>query len=247
MPTFPAVSCGLSVVIPARDEEHRLDAVLEEATAYLTAREGSWELLVVNDGSTDKTSDVVARWSRRCPQVRLIELGHPQGKGAAVRGGMQQAAGKFRLFRDADRSVRMDEFDRFLPLLKEGRPVVIGSRRAAGSLVVKPQAPWRTFMGCTFSFLSRLVTVWEVKDFTCGFKAFSAEAAGQIFGRQRLNRWAFDAEILFLARRSGFPITQVPVTWADEPGSKVRIIRDTATSLKELALIRLNDWRGLYD
>lgn len=236
----------LSVVIPAYNEERRLGPVFDEALAYLRAGRESWEVVVADDGSTDGTVRLVEERAAAEPRIRLVRLGENRGKGAAVRAGMLAAKGRWRLFRDADRSTAMAEFDKFRPLLEKGSQVVIASRHVPGSSLPEPQPLARRLFGRGFILLSRLMILYEIRDFTCGFKCFTAEAAEAVFPKQRIERWAFDAELLFLARKAGLAIEQVPVTWRDEPGSKVRIGLDVARSLYEMALIRLNDLRGLY-
>ncbi|MBI4376071.1 MAG: glycosyltransferase family 2 protein [Elusimicrobia bacterium] len=236
----------LSVVVPVYNEERRLSAGLEEILAYLGQFPESWELVLVDDGSRDATAHMALQWSRREPRIRLERLPRNQGKGAAVRAGMLAARGRFRLFRDIDSSTEMGELDGFLPHLRAGAPIVIGSRNARDSRIVRRQMRLREWFGKGFVLLCRLLLVWEVRDFTCGFKCFSAQAAEAIFPLQRVHRWAFDAEILFLAKKLDFPILQSPVTWKDEAGSKVRILRDVVCSLWEIFRIKLNDWTGAY-
>jgi len=189
---------------------------------------------------------VLAVWVKREPRIHSLRLERNQGKGAAVRAGVFQARGRFILFRDADLSTSMQEFDKFRPLLAQGVPVVIGSRRVPGSRIMQPQ-PWpRETLGRTFSGLCRLLLVPEIHDYTCGFKAFATEAAREIFSRQVIPGWGFDAEILFLASRLGYPISQVPVVWSDDPGTKVRLWLDSLRTLTEILQIQFNRVRGIY-
>lgn len=235
-----------SIVIPAFNEAERLGSALEDTTAYLGQAPGSWEVIVVDDGSTDRTSAVVDEWSRREPRLRGLRLERNCGKGAAVRAGVLAARGAYIVFRDADDSTAMRELDKFRPLLSRGVPVVIGSRRVPGARYLRHQ-PWlRESLGKCFTGLCRLLLVRSVRDYTCGFKAFSAAAAKDIFFRQRIPRWGFDAEILFLASRLGYAIMQVPVAWKDDPGTKVRLWLDPLRTLGEILQIRLNCLRGLY-
>ena len=236
----------LSVVIPVYNEERRLSAALEDVFGHLSGLAQTWEVIVVDDGSRDATADVVRSWQRRQPGLVFLRLPRNQGKGAAVRRGMLQARGRVRLFRDADSSCAMKELDGFLPDLARGAPVVIASRRVAGASF-KDRQPWlRETCGRAFTLLCRFLLVWEVRDYTCGFKAFSGEAAERIFSRQRISRWAFDAEILFLAKALGYPIVQRPVTWSHDPGTKVRLVRDALLSFWEILRIRANSALGRY-
>lgn len=236
----------LSVVVPAYEEEKRLPAAFDEMLPYLRTFPEPWELVIVDDGSKDGTAALVEAWSRKEPRIRLVRLPRNQGKGAAVREGMLAAKGDWRLFRDADSSTAMSELEKFLPLMV-GADVVIASRRVAHSNIARHQAPLRELMGKGFTMICRLLLVWEIRDYTCGFKLFSARAAQEIFSRQRLERWAFDAEILYLAKRLGYKIVQQPVTWQDEEGSKVRLARDAVNSFFEILQVLLTAWTGGYD
>jgi dolichyl-phosphate beta-glucosyltransferase len=236
----------LSVVIPVYNEEKRLGPVLSEVLAYLAKAPERWEIVVADDGSSDGTVLLVEDWARREPRIRLVRLPENRGKGAAVKAGMLAAQGRWRLFRDSDGSTTMVEFEKFRPLLEGGAGVVIGSRRVPGAHLEKSQALPRRLLGMGFTRLCRWLVVEEIRDYTCGFKCFTAEASSAVFPRQRIDRWAFDAEILYLAKRDGFRIEQVPVTWRDAPGSKVQLSLDVLRSAWEMATIRLNDLRGLY-
>lgn len=236
----------LSVVIPVYNEESRIIQSLEDIFSYLRSLAMSWEVLIVDDGSHDRTAEIIEQWIKNHHQLMLIRLPQNCGKGAAIRQGMLKAQGRYRLFRDADVSTAMAEFDRFRPILENGTPIVIGSRKMAGAKNMRRQ-PWlRETLGKGFTLLSRLLFVWEVSDYTCGFKCFSAKAAEDIFSRQKICRWAFDSEIVFLAKNLGYPIAQLPITWTNDPGTKVRLIVDVLNSFFEIICIRLNYLRGLY-
>lgn len=236
----------LSVVVPAYEEEKRLPAAFDEILPYLRKLPETWELLIVDDGSKDGTAALVEEWARREPRIRLVRLPVNRGKGAAVRAGMLAARGQYRLFRDADSSTGMAELAEFLPLARAGADVVIASRRVERANIARHQNPLREKLGQGFTLLCRLLLVWEVRDFTCGFKLFSARAARDIFSLQRLDRWAFDAEILYIAKKLGYRITQQPVTWKDEEGSKVRLLRDAINSFLEIVEVLLTSWTGGY-
>lgn len=237
----------LSIVIPVYNEQDRLSRALEEVVGYLRGFGKPWEIVIVDDGSRDKTPELAELWARREPNIHLLRLPANAGKGAAVKAGMLRAQGRCRLFRDADSSTEMTELPAFLKLLENGAHVAIGSRRVVGAGITLRQAWLRESLGKGFVLLCRFLLVWEVRDFTCGFKCFSAQACADIFPRQKINRWAFDAEILFLAKKLGYAINQIPVTWKDEPGSKVRVFWDVLRSLREVGQVVLNNLLGAYD
>lgn len=236
----------LSVVVPAYEEEKRLPAAFDEMLPYLRKFPGEWELLIVDDGSKDGTAALVEAWSKKEPRIRLVRLPENKGKGAAVREGMLAAEGAWRLFRDADSSTEMAELDKFLPIARAGADAVIASRRVETASIARRQKPLRELMGKGFTMLCRILLVWEIRDYTCGFKLFSAKASKEIFSRQTLNRWAFDAEILYLAKNLGYKIVQQPVTWKDEEGSKVRMLKDAIRSFVEILQVLATSWSGGY-
>jgi len=236
----------ISIVIPVFNEEKRVAAALDDVLGYFKKRRDSWEAVFVDDGSADGTLDILWCARERGAPLRLVSLGRNRGKGEAIRMGVLASRGKYVLFRDADASVAMEEFERVRPFIAEGAPVIIGSRRVPGAAVVTRQAWRREFAGRCFTRLCRLLLAREVRDYTCGFKCFSREAADEIFSRQRLKRWAFDAEILFLAGKLGYPIVQVPVVWRDCAGTKVRVLRDAASSFVELGMLMAFRALGLY-
>lgn len=235
----------LSVVIPAYNEERRIGPTLERVVAYLAARPGTAEVLVVIDGSRDRTGAVVREVRSDVP-VRLFDRGVNAGKGSCVRRGMLAAEGRLRLFSDADLSTPIEEVERLAAEMAAGADVAIGSRRLPGSTVRIPQ-PWpRRTMGSLFNWCARGLAVPGVRDTQCGFKLFSADAARRIFPRQRIDEFGFDVELLWIARRHGLRIAEVPVTWDDDPRSTVRPVADAARMVRDLVRIRLADRRGLY-
>lgn len=236
----------LSVVIPAYDEQERLPASVRTVCGALRRRRGAFEVLVVDDGSGDATFERVQALSRTLPEVRGIRLPRNRGKGGAVRVGMLAARGDRILMTDADLSVSIDQLDRLEAAMERGVPVVIGSRRIAGSHLVVPQPRFREFAGRVFTVIARCFLRVPVNDFTCGFKLFRADAARDIFSRARLDRWAYDVEILFLAVRRGWAVREVPVAWINSAATRVRLRRDVFSSLSELWRIRLNAETGVY-
>jgi glycosyltransferase involved in cell wall biosynthesis len=239
-------ACSLSVVIPAFNEALRLPDALKDTLDYLGAAPESWEIIIVDDGSKDGSWQTVQSWMRDNPLIRGIRLERNQGKGAAVRAGVLAARGRHIVFRDSDLSTPMREFDKFRPELARGTGVVIGSRRVPGANLVRRQ-PWlREALGKCFTAICRSLLVPRVRDYTCGFKAFSASAAREIFSRQAVSGWGFDAELIFLADRLGYDIAQVPVSWTDDRRSKVRLWLVPLRTLAEIAQIRVNALFGRY-
>lgn len=233
-------SLHLSVVIPAYNESGRLLDTLQRCAARLQDRVPSWEIIVVDDGSEDDTRDIAGRVAAGDPRVRVIAAPHG-GKGAAVRRGMLEARGRWRFFADADLSMDLDQLPAFFA---EPADVAIASREAPGARRIGE--PWpRHAIGRVFNLLVRLIAVPGVQDTQCGYKLFSAEAAQQLFPSARLNGFAFDVELLYLARRAGLRVREVPVTWHHRPGSRVRL-RTGLAAFAQVVGIRCNDLLGRY-
>lgn len=236
----------ISAVVPVYHEQSCLDASMREIAAFLERRFGTgFEIIAVDDGSRDRSVEIL----RSLPpslRVRILENTINLGKGASVRRGMLEASGDPVFFTDADLSTPLVELERFLPLLDAGHEVVIGTRKHESAEIRKAQNALRTYMGLGYTRLVNSLLGLDLTDYTCGFKLFSREAAQAIFARSVVDGWSFDAEILFLARRLGFKIAEVPVHWEDKPDSKVRIVRDTARSFAEILSIRLRAARGGY-
>lgn len=236
----------ISVVIPAYNEADRIPETLSRVVKYLTGLGRTHEVIVVDDGSTDETASLVDEFARESgAAVRLIRRPHA-GKGAAVRAGMLSARGRFRLLCDADLSMPAEGFDRFIPLLEAGVPVVIGSREVPGARRYNEPAH-RHLMGRVYNRIVQLLVLPGIEDTQCGFKGFRAEAALELFGRQTLNGFGFDVEILFIARRLGYAVKEVPVEWHYMPGSKVKPLRDTWRMFRDAVKVRLNALCGRYD
>jgi dolichyl-phosphate beta-glucosyltransferase len=242
---------SLSIIIPAYNEEKRLPSTLVRVCEYLSGNEGrywdeSWEVVVVDDGSKDGTAALVEDWSRKETRVRLVKNPGNKGKGYAVRNGMLSAAGKWRLFSDADLSAPIEEVDKLLAAVTSSKAVVaIGSRALDRSLVSVHQSAFREASGRIFNFIMRLATGLPFLDTQCGFKLYSAEAAQQVFKRQLLDGFSFDVEDLVIAKKLGLQCVEIPVRWANVEGTKVSAFSG-AKSFADLVTIRWNALTGRY-
>ncbi len=245
----------LTVVIPTYNEKSRIAGSLERITQFLDGRPYQSEVLLVDDGSTDGTPDMAAGYSNKRVPIQVIRGDH-RGKAYTVRKGMLAAAGKYVLFSDADLSTPIDEIEGFLPYFEQGYDVVIGSREAPGaSRFNEPR--FRHLMGRVFTRLVQVVTGQRFEDTQCGFKAFTKAAAQSVFSSVRLygpdspviqhsKVTGFDVELLFIARKRGLRIREVPVRWYYAPGSKVDPLRDSFQNLVDVLKVRLYDIRGQY-
>jgi dolichyl-phosphate beta-glucosyltransferase len=231
---------GLSVVIPAYNEEARLPDTLDRVLAYLRSRGQPFEVLVVDDGSTDGTAAAVER--RGDPEVKLIRLGVNQGKGAAVRRGMLESRGERVLLTDADLSAPLDELPRLEARLDD-YPIVCGSRGLADSRIVVRQPFFRHQMGKTFNRILRLLGLTAFRDTQCGFKLFRGDVAREVCARCRVNGFAYDVELLYLAERLGHRALELPIVWAHVPESRVQPIVDSARMLSDVVRLRLRAGR----
>lgn len=236
----------LSVVIPAYNEEERIGHTLGEVASYLSEKPYSWEIIVVNDGSTDRTVEVVSGLCGEVPGLRIIDYGRNRGKGWAVREGMLAARGSLRLFMDADNSTTVDHVERMLPLFEGGADIVIGSRRVEGACIAVHQSWLRENTGRLFNLAVRCLNGLPMEDTQAGFKAFSEKAAEAIFPLQTIWHWPFDVELLTIAERLGFTVREVPIEWRNDPHSSVSYW-DIFKVLYDLVRVRLNAWSGAYD
>ena len=237
----------LTVLIPAYNEEKRLASTLDTILGQLASLPYASDVLVVDDGSTDGTADLVRAFAAREPRITLRSEGVNRGKGYAIKVGMGAARGDWVLFTDADLSVPFDELPKFTAAMEAGADVAIGSRRMPGARFVTRQ-PWlRESMGTAFRFITRRLLVGtDITDVTCGFKTFTRDAARFLSAQQTLYDWSFDAEILFVAKKYAMRIENVPVRWRHDEGTKVHMVRDALRALKGLGTIRRNDLRGVY-
>ena len=238
----------LTLVIPAYNEAERIGESLRRTLSYLGSQDYASEVIVVSDGSTDGTPRIV----QECmggpgPELHLVDLPENRGKGHAVRVGMQQGQGVYRVFSDADASTPIEELEQFWPLFDDGAGVVIGSRALPESDVQVHQAWCREGMGRTFNLLLRLLGLTRFHDTQCGFKGFTAQACEIIFPRQSIERFSFDVELLYIAQRHGLRIEEVPVRWINSSQSRLNPVTDSARMFLDLLRIRRNRALGRYD
>jgi glycosyltransferase involved in cell wall biosynthesis len=238
-----------SIVIPAFNEAARLPRALKTIRAYLLERDFDAEVVVVDDGSTDATAQTVQEaelgWPDALRGVRLVSNGVNRGKGYSVRHGMLEAKGAIALFTDADLSAPIEEFDKLLAALANA-DVAIGSRAMDRRLISVHQSRLREIAGIIFNRFVRLFTGLPFEDTQCGFKAFVMSRARIIFEQQRIERFGFDPEILFLAKRHGLRAVEVPVRWAHDPATKVNVYSDSVKMFLDLLVIRWNAILGRY-
>jgi len=240
---------ALSIIIPAYNEENRLPGTLLRIRDYFAAApvpgEGI-EVIVVDDGSTDGTAGVVEEWIRGMPCLRFLSNKENRGKGYSVRHGMLEARGRLVLFTDADLSSPIEESAKLLAAIEAGNDVAIGSRAIDRTLIKVHQSRFREIAGMIFNGLVKLFTGLPFHDTQCGFKAFVREPSQIIFEQQRVERFGFDPEILFLAQRHGLRSVEVPVRWAHDPATRVRVLRDSLQMFGDLVFIRWNWLMGRY-
>jgi glycosyltransferase involved in cell wall biosynthesis len=239
----------LSIIIPAYNEERRLPRGLAKIREYLASRAfapGKVEIIVVDDGSKDRTAAIAEDWSREMPTLRLVPNGENRGKGCSVRHGMMEARGRVALFTDADLSAPIEEADKLLAALDHGNDVAIGSRAVNRALIFGHQSRLRELAGMIFNGFVRLFTGLPFQDTQCGFKAFRRQPSQIVFEQQRIEGFGFDPEILFLAKRHGLRAVEIPVRWAHDPATKVHVVRDSLLMFLDLAYIRWNWLMGRY-
>jgi glycosyltransferase involved in cell wall biosynthesis len=237
----------LSIVIPAYNESARIERTLARVMECVEQQGWDAEVLVVDDGSRDNTAAIIGQWMERYPRLHLVQNPGNRGKGYSVRNGLLQAAGDVVMFTDADLSAPMEEAERLLAAIADGADVAIGSRWMDKTRQTIHQPLYRRFFGRCFNGVTRMVMGLPFKDTQCGFKAFKRPAAQVIFRLQRIERWGFDPEILFIARKLGYKIREVPVTWGHDERSRISYLKDGTKMLEEMAYIRVNSLIGRYD
>jgi dolichyl-phosphate beta-glucosyltransferase len=239
---------SISIVIPAYNEEQRLPSSLCSILNYLEAGEwAGWEIIVVNDGSLDATSAVARELAAAHAGIQVLDNPGNRGKGYSVRRGMLEARGEWVLFTDSDLSAPIEEVAKLVDAVRtQGAKAAIGSRAVDRSLIQVHQSWLRETAGKIFNLLMRVATGLPFSDTQCGFKLFAQDAAQEIFRRQQIERWGFDAEVLFIARKLGYKAVEVPVRWSHSQGTKVSMFRDSLSMFVDLLRIRWNQVRGLY-
>lgn len=235
-----------SFIIPAYNEGARLGATLDRVLSYIAAQGWDAEVLVVNDGSRDNTANLVQVCAQTHRKLRLIENPGNRGKGYSVRNGMLQATGEILVFSDADLSSPIEEANKLFAALDAGADIAIGSRWLQPDTQTHRQSPLRQFYGRLFNLALRVLLGLNFKDTQCGFKAFTRSSAHTIFPQQRIERWGFDPELLYLARRAGLKVTEVPVAWAHVEGTRISPLRDGIRMFGEVLKIRWNALTGKY-
>jgi dolichyl-phosphate beta-glucosyltransferase len=244
---YPYNDVTYSIVIPAYNEGQRLGATLEKVLAYIRQQGWDAEVIVVSDGSGDNTTDIVREYAKTNPNLRLIENPGNRGKGFSVRSGILSARGDIILFTDADLSSPIEEMPKLLDALSSGADIAIGSRWLRAELQTQRQSLHRQLFGRIFNLLLRLTLGLQFKDTQCGFKAFTRRAAQNILPLQRIERWGFDPEILFLARTFGFRVDEIPVRWGHSGGTRINPLIDGARMFQEMLRIRWYSITGKYD
>jgi glycosyltransferase involved in cell wall biosynthesis len=236
-----------SIVIPAYNESARIGTTLAAVLECVHSRNWLAEVIVVNDGSSDTTADIVREFVRLDPIVHLLENPSNRGKGYSVRNGILAGRGDILMFTDADLSSPIEEAERLFAAINEGADIAIGSRWLEVSRQTIKQPIYRQFFGRCFNAVTRWVMGLPFADTQCGFKAFRRSAAHTVFGLQRIERWGFDPELLFIALRRGYGIKEVPVTWGHDERSRMSYLRDGLKMLEEILYIRWNAFTGVYD
>ena len=236
-----------SIILPAFNEGSRIAPSLEKALAFVREQRWNVEIIVVNDGSRDDTADIVRSFMRHAPELHLLENPGNHGKGYSVRNGMLNASGDVLLFSDVDFSSPIEESIKLIAAIEQGADVAFGSRWLLAETQTQRQSLLRQFAGRAYNLLLRLILGLPYKDTQCGFKACTRRAAEVIFTRQQIEGWGFDPELLFIARKFGLKVTEVPVEWANDDRSKINPIVDGLKMFYELLTIRIYSMTNRYD
>ena len=235
-----------SIIIPAYNDAARLGSTLERVLSYVSGHGRDAEVIVVDDGSRDSTRELVSGYAQAHPQLRLLENGRNRGKGYSVRHGMLEASGELLLFSDADLSAPIEEADKLFRAIESGADMAIGSRWLKPELQQHRQSLLRQFYGRLFNLALRILLGLRYKDTQCGFKAFHRRAAQIIFPQQRIERWAFDPELLYLAQKAELKVEEVPIAWSHVAGTRISPLRDGLRMFCEVLEIRQNARAGKY-
>jgi glycosyltransferase involved in cell wall biosynthesis len=239
-------SCGISIVIPAYNESARLGRTLDRVLSFVGRQEWDAEVVVVDDGSSDSTAEIISDYAQKYAIVRLVQNPGNRGKGYSVRNGVLNARGAIVLFTDADLSSPIEEAPKLIEALDAGADVAIGSRWVRSELQTQRQSVARQVMGRVFNMLLRILLRLDFKDTQCGFKAFRRSAARALFPLQKIEGWGFDPEILFLACRMGLKVSEVPVVWAHDEGTRINPVSDGSKMVLEMMRIRWFAVMGKY-
>lgn len=234
----------LSIIIPAYNEEHRLPRSLDKIVAFIAQQPETIEVLIVENGSRDRTTEIADAYAARYPFIRVLHSA--KGKGAAVRAGMMAGEGRYLFMCDSDLSMPIEEVRKFLPPLLDNYDVAIASREGPGAhRYNEPQ--FRHLMGRVFNLIVRVIAIPGFQDTQCGFKSFRREVAREVFTDGTMDGWAFDVEALFIALRRGYKVVAVPINWYHDPDSRVNPLHDTWRMFRDVLKIRINGWKGVYD
>lgn len=236
-----------SIVIPAYNESARIIGALEAVVAYVRQRGWIAEIVVVDDGSRDQTAEMVRSFIAKAPEVRMLQNPGNRGKGYSVRNGLLHSFGEVVMFTDADLSAPIEEADRLLGAIADGADIAIGSRWLEHTRQTIRQPLYRQFFGRCFNGVTRAVMGLPYADTQCGFKAFTRGAAQTVFQLQTIDRWGFDPEILFIARKRGLRVDEVPVSWAHDERTRISYLKDGLRMLQDIAIVRWNALLGRYN
>lgn len=235
----------MSIVIPAYNEETRLPQSLAAIVDFLKVQDFESEVLVVDDGSNDRTPEIVKEFSAKYPFIQLLQPGRG-GKGHAVKAGMLQVKGEYAFLCDADLAMPIAELPKFLPPQQNGYKIAIGSREGEGAVRYN-EPPYRHLMGRVFNWLVKILAVRGFEDTQCGFKCFHASVIDDLFQKQTIDGFGFDVEVLYVAQKRGYKIIEVPIDWYYQSESKVHPVKDTIRMVQDMLAVRRNDRHGLYD
>ncbi len=236
----------VSVVIPAYNEGPNIEGTLSEISAFFGDKKYGYEVIVIDDGSDDDTVAKARPFSGKLANFKVIESKPNRGKGYVLHKAMLEACGEYVMFMDADNSTSIYELEKFLPFLDEGYDAVIGSRRLKGSEILTSEPAARIILGQVYILLSKMLIGVTVSDFNCGFKAYRRASARTVYSLQKMNDWSFDTEVIFLLKKNGMRIKEVPVRWAHKYTSKVKPLKAGIESFKSLLRIQMNNIRGIY-